>query len=48
MTDIDAVDGCDAGAITITITIIAISGCSVSHTTVSVTSREAIVVITTG
>ena len=47
MTDIGAVGGCDAGAITITIIIIADSVCSVSHTTVSVASREPIVVITT-
>ena len=45
--DIDAVDGCDAGANTITIIIIAGSGCSVSHTTVGGTSRDSIVVTIT-
>ena len=45
--DIDAVDGCDAGANTITIIIVAGSVCSVSHTTVGVTSRDAIVVTIT-
>ena len=43
--DIDAVDGCAAGANTITI--IVGSVCSVSHTTVGVTSRGAIAVTIT-
>ena len=47
-TDVDAVDGCDRGAITITIIIVAGGGCSVSHTTVSVAAREPVVGITTG
>ena len=47
MTVISAVDECDAGAITITIIIIASSVCSVSRTTVGGTSREATVIITT-
>ena len=48
MTGISGVDGCDAGSITvIIIIIIAGSVCSVSHTTVSVATREPVVVITT-
>ena len=47
MPDIDAVDGCDAGANTITIIIVAGSVCSVGHTTVGVTSGDAIVVTIT-
>ena len=51
MTDISAVDGCDAdGTITITITIIiiAVSVCSINRTIVIVTSMRIMVVITTG